>query len=381
MMLEAFNRTYLTQREKVQKAAKSLTEAVRSPDASRLNNLRQSTSVTFNKQLQKLTDTPFLKTRDKLSFVLGVFLMIVIEFVILRAPTYFGHLYVALAFPLLTWRFFAYHKIKAHYFMLDFCYFVQLLALTFILFVPQDKSFFKMFFGLANGPLLGAIVLWQNRIVFHDIDKITSLYIHLMPSLLSFCVRWYDPTMWIDAAVEETSIYWTDIGVMMLFYTLWQVLYLIKTELLDRKKLESDPAIITSARYLSSRRPHPVYQAMKAKGIHSGQVALTLFQFCFTFSTLLLVNFMFQYFWAHVFAVLGSLLCAAWFGACYYFEEFAVRYTERLEKKMRAKQEVPKEEPNATSFTPARRSFILFLVYFAFTTACTTGLLHLTIWT
>lgn len=93
-----------------------------------------------------------------------------------------------------------------------------------------------MFFGLANGPLLGAIVLcvesstvylpylrWQNRLVFHDIDKTTSLFIHLMPALLSYCVRWCNPEMWDNSTPEENTITFKDLGIMMLFYTLWQV--------------------------------------------------------------------------------------------------------------------------------------------------------------
>jgi hypothetical protein len=96
--------------------------------------------------------------------------------------------------------------------------------------------------------------------------------------------------------------------------------------------LESDPTIITSARYLSSSRPHPVYEAydygatfpytvrMKARGIHSGQVALTTFQSFFTFCMLLSVIIMYEYFFVHVMALLGAFFTAAWFGASYYFE-------------------------------------------------------------
>lgn len=76
MTIQGFNRTFLTQREKVQK---TLTQVVTSPKA-----------AAFNQQLKKLTGTPFLKTRDKLSFVLGVFFMIVMEYFILLNPTQFG---------------------------------------------------------------------------------------------------------------------------------------------------------------------------------------------------------------------------------------------------------------------------------------------------
>jgi hypothetical protein len=111
----------------------------------------------------------------------------------------------------------------------------KVLAVHLVLFCPRDRAFFKIYFGLANGPLLGAIVLyvgsvillissrWQNRLVFHDIDKLTSLFIHIMPALLSYCIRWCDPEMFAGATSEEIAVSMSDIGIMMLFYILWQV--------------------------------------------------------------------------------------------------------------------------------------------------------------
>lgn len=61
-----------------------------------------------------------------------------------------------------------------------------------------------------------------------------------------------------------------------------------------------------------------------------------------------------------------------------------MRYTERLEKKMRGDKEKEKEKEEAKKeqghYTPGRKSFIVFVVYFAFTLACIQGLLHVTIW-
>jgi hypothetical protein len=35
----------------------------------------------------------------------------------------------------------------------------------------------------SNGPLAGAIVMWKNSLVFHDIDKMISLFIHIYPPI------------------------------------------------------------------------------------------------------------------------------------------------------------------------------------------------------
>ena len=33
--------------------------------------------------------------------------------------------------------------------------------------------------------------MWRNSLVFHDVEKITSLYIHIFPGLLLYALRWY----------------------------------------------------------------------------------------------------------------------------------------------------------------------------------------------
>lgn len=36
--------------------------------------------------------------------------------------------------------------------------------------------------------------VWRNSLVFHDVEKITSLYIHIFPGLLLYTLRWYPRT-------------------------------------------------------------------------------------------------------------------------------------------------------------------------------------------
>ena len=67
--------------------------------------------------------------------------------------------------------------------MLDFCYFVQVLLVLSIYVFKDNAEFFQIVFSMANGPLLIALVMWKNSLVFHDLDKTTSMFIHLFPSL------------------------------------------------------------------------------------------------------------------------------------------------------------------------------------------------------
>ena len=62
-------------------------------------------------------------------------------------------------------------------------------------------NLFKVMFSFSNGPVLLAIILWRNSMVFHSVDKMTSLFIHSFPPLYSYTIRWY-PTEPLDKSLE-----------------------------------------------------------------------------------------------------------------------------------------------------------------------------------
>ena len=88
-------------------------------------------------------------------------------------------------------RWFIYKSKKWHYFLFDFCYFVNFLILVYFWSPWKPTWFFPSIFVLSHGPLLFAIALWRNSIVPHSLDKMTSLFIHISPPLTTWGVRWY----------------------------------------------------------------------------------------------------------------------------------------------------------------------------------------------
>ena len=78
---------------------------------------------------------------DKLTFVFGVLLLVVIQYLMLRKPAWVHHAYAVLIVALMIWRYVQYHALKYHYFMLDFCYYVQLLSLYYIYVRPGEFAF------------------------------------------------------------------------------------------------------------------------------------------------------------------------------------------------------------------------------------------------
>ena len=80
-----------------------------------------------------------------------------------------------------------------HYFLLDFCYFTNLLLLIYLWLIPAGPLAGKLFmavFYFTNGPLLGAVVFWRDSLVFHAVDKMTTLLLHVLPALTVVTIRW-----------------------------------------------------------------------------------------------------------------------------------------------------------------------------------------------
>ncbi|KAL4397515.1 hypothetical protein AHAS_Ahas01G0199600 [Arachis hypogaea] len=124
---------------------------------------------------------------------------------------------------------------KWHYYLLDFCYYANTIFLVDLLFYPRNEKLFMVCFSFAEGPLAWALIVWRCSLVFSSPDKIVSVLIHLLPGLVFFTIRWWNPayfeamhpegtgrrTTW--PYVEDKSSLWTWLFLVPLVaYTLWQ---------------------------------------------------------------------------------------------------------------------------------------------------------------
>lgn len=152
---------------------------------------------------------------------------------------------------------------------MDFCYLVQIVHVVTSLFFPTNRTLLDGLFALSNGPLCWAILAWRNSLVFHSLDKTTSLFIHAFPALLSFTTRWFHatPEIYDDAhAVGAVSFF----GLSILMYLAWQVTYFVVVDIINAEKLRQDPDIQVCA--LPRRMPrvheHGIVQPMYRPPCH-----------------------------------------------------------------------------------------------------------------
>jgi len=102
--------------------------------------------------------------------------------------------------------------------------------------IVSSKKTFYIYWGLANGPLAGAVVLLKNALVLHDLENISFCFIHLTPPLVCWAMRWYVvkfQALWqmrIDFGIPnlEDEITFSDIYVPSAkFYAIWLSIYLV----------------------------------------------------------------------------------------------------------------------------------------------------------
>lgn len=192
------------------------------------------------------------------TFFLGVMNTILITYTFGAFPQYFWILYsieTLILFPI-RWS----HQIHAKplnckFYWLDFCWIANFLGNLFLGLIiladfiaplrvddEQRLTLFCFFWGVGCGPLLLAAGLLGNALVFHSVDHLASVFIHLFPSMGLYHMRWNKhliqeafPNLfyldYMDGLNVWTDIYLTAFGfylIWWLLYTVWLLLYGIK---------------------------------------------------------------------------------------------------------------------------------------------------------
>ena len=153
-----------------------------------------------------------------------------------------------------------------------------------------NEIFHQANYVLCMGTLMSAIVMWQNSLVFHSLDKLTSFFLHFFPPLHLHLFRWQHTNFFVVVkstlnptklllswglipcpAIKKEDFLDLREGLLlpMLLYAIWQVhfqnpfllfcqvVYLVITEGLLHKAMEEDPALVTSMRWHFAPLPPP----------------------------------------------------------------------------------------------------------------------------
>ncbi|ORX33786.1 hypothetical protein BD324DRAFT_638568 [Kockovaella imperatae] len=276
-----------------------------------------------------------VRTRDKISFLFGVLSLAFTCCLYGIAPEWMPVAYTAQSAFYLPTRIWTYKRKAWHYFLFGLCYFVNVLDLLWMWVFPGSAVMFICCYLLTLGPLASAIITWRNSLVFHSLDKVTSLFIHIYPPLtLTVILHGYKDAPARYPALNHVHDYkwWTMILMAAVPYTLWQAAY-YKFISVDRKsKIESGQRQ-SSFHYMLNDKRGPIGKALRGiKPDHRelwfifGQLIYSII-FMLPPATLLIRSAHASYaFLIIIFAV------SAWNGATFYVEVFGRKFEKELER-------------------------------------------------
>jgi len=144
-----------------------------------------------------------LSKGEEMNYSMGVMTMLMTTVLVIRFPAYYWILHFMKTFFYLPVRYFRFCKKGCELYLCDWCYMVTylstacaILAFLRITFGIQtaleeyNGVLFRAGFAMSCGPLIWSVYLFRNSIVFHSVDYMTSVFIHLSPFLLMWCLRW-----------------------------------------------------------------------------------------------------------------------------------------------------------------------------------------------
>ncbi|ROW09044.1 hypothetical protein VMCG_02819 [Cytospora schulzeri] len=353
-----------------QKAKERMVEewARRVPSAEeQLERYRKRMRKSVDKLGKQWNDRKVITLREKVSFICGVLNIFISGYLLGAYPEWMHLWYSVQILYFMPIRYFTYHKLGYHYFLADLCYFVNLMLMLSIWAFPTSKRLFITSYCLAFGNNAVAIIMWRNSLVFHSFDKVTSLFIHIMPCVTLHCmVHLYStenqkerfPAVYtIKHSPPGSPTAYANILSMLAWstipYAVWQLAYYFFITVRRRDKIAAGRP--TSYTWLRKSYAKAWIGKLVLSLPESLQGAFfMLLQYGYAVLTMIPCPIWFYSRWASATFLMVVFVWSVYNGATYYIDVFGKRFQKELEelKAEVAKWHVGPEGSGSPQMTP-----------------------------
>ncbi|CAF9934176.1 MAG: hypothetical protein ALECFALPRED_005879 [Alectoria fallacina] len=355
------------QREKIKSSTSSAKDRVVEewrrrlpPPDEQLDKYRKRMSDSVNRLGSRWHDTKAVTAREKLSFIAGVLNIFISGYLIGGHPDLFYVWFTAQLCYFMPIRFYTYHKRGYHYFLADMCYFVNFLLLLTIWVAPKSKRLFIGTYCLAYGNNAVAIAMWRNSMVFHSLDKVTSLFIHIMPPVTLHCLVHLTPPeiqlarfpgiYAIAQSSPGSAVHYSLLGMMAwssVPYAVWQLSYHFFITVRRREKIAAGrPTSFTWLR--RSYAKSWIGRLILGLPEQLQEPAFMLTQYLYALGSILPCPVWFWYRWPSAIFLLSLFVWSIYNGATYYIDVFGTRFQKELEQ---LKKDVAKWQTSPDAFS------------------------------
>ncbi|CEH18150.1 Uncharacterized conserved protein [Ceraceosorus bombacis] len=253
-----------------------------------------------------------------------------------QVPEWIPLFYSAQLLYFLPLRVYTYTKRKWHYFLFDFCYYANLLNLAFLWIFPHSRWLWTVCYCAAHGPLAFSIATWRNSAVFHSLEKMCSLFIHIYPPLVFMTIRHHIPKgiaeRMYPALVGLDNLDFIPVFFAnLLCYLVWQLLYYEFIIIGKKEKVRSGERINSYSTLATGKGAIANLLGRASEG--QRESAFMLLQCVYTIVCTLPAPLIFYKSarWSSIF-LLTLLVLSLWNGASYLVEVTFRRFEKELEK-------------------------------------------------
>lgn len=309
-----------------------------------LDRYRKRMQTSVDKLGKQWNDTKVITLREKVAFIFGVMNIFISGYLIGAYPEYMHWWYSVQVLYFMPIRFYTYHKRGYHYFLADLCYFVNFLLMFSLWIFPGSKRLFISAYCLAFGNNAVAIIMWRNSLVFHSFDKVTSLFIHIMPCATLHCIvhlldselqRERFPSVYtIKHSPPGSPTAYANVLSMLAWstvpYALWQLAYYFLITVRRREKIKAGrPTSFTWLRKSYSRSWLGRIVLSLPNSLQ--EPAFMLIQYSYAVLTMLPCPIWFYSRWASATFLMVVFVWSVYNGSTYYIDVFGKRFQKELE--------------------------------------------------
>lgn len=312
---------------------------------------RSTEQATDMQRLLRESSTP----GDSQRFAIGALVFGGLLFTAGAAPWALPFLYVLFIACAVPWRAWDFSKKKGTFFLLDFCYWANAATVLFLVLAPHNQQLEAIVYAMADGPLAGALIVWQSSWVFSSASHSISVLIHLLPGLAVWAHRHFPAPLEVHAAAAKAAhtVGWTSFGAPavqqpkqqapswllmlaapLMFYAVWQALYWVIVQVLLGSYIKSH-GFHTSYSSLAQRakKANNIWSRLVLQGRPARRVCLFgLLQLVFTLGCLCLVIPVYKSFTLSLIWQFLKVVFPIWHGARYQCEKKTKHALQRVLK-------------------------------------------------
>ncbi|KAG9245196.1 hypothetical protein BJ878DRAFT_548698 [Calycina marina] len=308
-----------------------------------LDKYRKKMKQSVDRLGKRWNDTKAVTLREKVSFICGVLNVLISGYLIGGYPEFFHYWYTVQLLYFMPIRYYTYQKRGYHYFLADLCYFVNFMVFLSIWVFPQSKRLFISTYCLAMGNNAVAIAMWRNSMVFHSFDKVTSLFIHIMPCVtlhsivhllpLEYQQDRYPAVFAIKTSPRGSKTHYSLLDMTLwstIPYAVWQLSYHFLITVRRREKIAAGrPTSFTWLRKSYSK----VWLGKIVLSLPDSlqEPAFMLIQYFYAVLTMLPCPVWFWYRHASASFLMAVFCWSVYNGATYYIDVFGKRFQNELE--------------------------------------------------